>query len=220
MTLLSATCATACSPRFRRQSSRAARVAVAVMGALFVLVASAACQVGTPTSPGASTPGATGTASNTTTTPTVTLPANGTIGPPSPTPSLTTGPIVEAGVLDLGQGETGAVEIRARNLPAPGLAGFTIDVFYDATVMRVTAVSAGDERWGGLQSNVVETGEVRLVGARAEGVTGDTVLAVLAVEAVGEPGDRTDIQLVLQRLVDSALADINVEACCGELIIR
>jgi hypothetical protein len=127
---------------------------------------------------------------------------------------------VEAGALELAPDATGSMQIVARNLPAPGLAGFTIDIFYDSTVIEVVSVTPGDQEWNGIASNILESGEARMIAARTEGVTGESVLAVLNIRAVGAPGEFADVQLVLQDFVDSRLREISAVGCCGAVAIR
>ncbi|MEX2158189.1 MAG: cohesin domain-containing protein [Dehalococcoidia bacterium] len=83
-------------------------------------------------------------------------------------------------------GEDGIVELSALDITAPGLGAWTVDVTYDPSVVTATACSATH---GGVCNAEFADDQVRITGAVAEGLEGDSVLGTITFEcgdALGE----------------------------------
>lgn len=99
-------------------------------------------------------------------------------------------------------GNQASVNLLARNMSAPGLGAWTVDVEYDPTV--VTAVSCGPEH-GGVCNTAFDTDTVRVTGASAAGVEGDNTLVSITFRCDTEGS--TLLALTVQLLVDATPGD-------------
>lgn len=117
--------------------------------------------------------------------------------------ALAQAPAVSVGSLNTGVGALGKVELRALDIPAPGLGAWTIDVRYDPSVVTVVACTA---QQGGVCNRSYAEDTVRVAGTSVYGLPGDTVLASigLACQRVGE----SDLTVSLDVLVDANPGDL------------
>ena len=83
-------------------------------------------------------------------------------------------------------GADGIVDLSALGITSPGLGAWTVDIVYDPSVVTATACSAAQ---GGVCNEAFANDTVRITGAVAEGLEGDSVLGTITFEcgdAVGE----------------------------------
>ncbi len=102
------------------------------------------------------------------------------------------------------------ISVTVENVPEPGIASIQGQFSYDPKVLRVTDVSFPQIVGGSsvtVFNNTPETGLVRfaatLAGANIEGITTGTILE-FSVEAVGKNGDKSNLTLAVQVLIDVA----------------
>ena len=82
-------------------------------------------------------------------------------------------------------GGTGSTTIEVRNLPATGLAAWTVDVSYDAGLVSVAACSPTN---GGACNTAFGPSTVRIAGSSAGGLFGNAVLATISFTCGGQTG--------------------------------
>ncbi len=105
-------------------------------------------------------------------------------------------------------GESGDVTVQASDIGAPGLGAWTIDIIYDTSV--VTATDCTPEQGGVCNPNYAD-GVVRLTGATASGLEGDSTLGTSEFEC-GDTTGTTYLELELSSFADATLgapADIS-----------
>lgn len=83
-------------------------------------------------------------------------------------------------------GEQGSVSLEALGVEAPGLGAWTIDIVYDPAV--VTAVGCSTTQASSVCNAEFAEDTVRLTGATATGLEGDTVLGSITFECGDEEG--------------------------------
>ena len=112
-------------------------------------------------------------------------------------------------------GQTATIELRAVDMPAPGLGAWTIDVTYDfdiATAMSCTAVELGQ------CTPEYATGTARVSGASAPGMTGDVALGSIRFRC--NANDSTALQISVRVLADATAVNpqmINASVSSGTL---
>ena len=130
---------------------------------------------------------------------------------------------VVAGSAVILPGSVADIPITAFNIPGPGVAGFTLTIAADDSVIQVLDVLSGDAPFGGLLISTITTGagavEVRIVDLHAQaGSVGDVLLARLRVEAANTQGI-TDLSLTVDQFIDPNSNDIPVQAVDGQVIV-
>lgn len=130
---------------------------------------------------------------------------------------------VVAGSAVILPGSVADIPITAFNIPGPGVAGFTLTIAADDSVIQVLDVLPGDAPFGGLLISTITTGagavEVRIVDLHAQaGSVGDVLLARLRVEAANTQGI-TDLSLTVDQFIDPNSNDIPVQAVDGQVIV-
>ncbi len=102
-------------------------------------------------------------------------------------------------------GGEATVNVESRNILAPGLGAWTVDISYDSNVL--TAVACIPEN-GGVCNPAFSDGVVRITGASAGGVEGDAILGALrfSCDAVGS----SPLTLSVPLLVDATIGDPQV----------
>ena len=122
---------------------------------------------------------------------------------------------VAIGSATIAVGESGSVELAAQNIAEPGLAAWSIDVIYDPDV--VVVVDCIPENFGVCNPNLASD-TVRVTGASAAGLVGDTSLASLTFTCLAEgtspltviSRDFADGTLGRPQAIDVAIADGNI----------
>ena len=76
----------------------------------------------------------------------------------------------------MGVGESASLSVNALAVTAPGLGAWSIDVSYDAAIVSVDGCDPGVQA-GGICNPAYTSNSLRLVGASASGLEGDTTLA-------------------------------------------
>jgi hypothetical protein len=112
-------------------------------------------------------------------------------------------------------GETATIELRAVDMPSPGLGAWTIDVTYDfdvATAVSCTAVELGQ------CTPEYATGTARVSGASAPGMTGEVPLGSIRFRC--NANDSTALQVSVRVLADATAVNaqtINATVSSGTL---
>jgi hypothetical protein len=110
-------------------------------------------------------------------------------------------------------GDSGDVTLEALGFGAPGLGAWTVDISYDTSVVSV-ADCAPEE--GGVCNPEFADGTVRITGASASGLEGDTVLGTITFECGDAEGD-SDLGLTLAVVADATIGDPqDVDAAASE----
>jgi hypothetical protein len=99
-------------------------------------------------------------------------------------------------------GEQGSVSVEALGVEAPGLGAWTIDIVYDPDV--VTAVGCSTTQASSVCNADFAADTVRLTGATATGLEGDTGLGSITFECGDEEGS-SPLQVSLFTFADATL---------------
>ena len=99
-------------------------------------------------------------------------------------------------------GESGDVTVDVTNVGDPGLGAWTIDISYDSDLLTATDCSAEQ---GGVCNENFSDNSVRVTGASAGGLEGDTSLGSITFECDGE-GD-SDLTISLSVFADATIGD-------------
>lgn len=113
-------------------------------------------------------------------------------------------------------GEQGSVDVEALGVEAPGLGAWTIDIMYDPDV--VTAVGCDAEQETSVCNSEYAADTVRLTGATAVGLEGDSLLGTIVFECGDEEGT-SPLEVSLFTFADATLGgpmDIDAETVDGE----
>ena len=100
---------------------------------------------------------------------------------------------VQVGSASIAPGAEGSVAVQALDIADPGLGAWSIDITYDAAV--VTAVDC-DASAGGVCNPAYDSDTVRVVGANASGLEGDSELASISFRCDVEGTSALDIAIV------------------------
>jgi len=119
--------------------------------------------------------------------------------------------------LTLPEDGQGSVELKALNMPAPGLGAWLIDIVYDPAVVSATSCDSV-QPFSVCNAQFLED-TVRLAGVDENGLQGDVALAIISFtcQAVGT----TALTINAHRLADTASVDIAATVedgsiTCGE----
>lgn len=100
-------------------------------------------------------------------------------------------------------GGSGDVTLEALGFADPGLGAWTVDISYDTSVVSVTDCAPEE---GGVCNPAFGDGVVRITGASASGLEGDTVLGTITFECADAEGD-SDLGLSLAVVADATIGD-------------
>lgn len=110
-------------------------------------------------------------------------------------------------------GESGDVTLEALGFGDPGLGAWTVDIAYDTSVISV-ADCAPEE--GGVCNPEFGDGVIRITGASATGLDGDTVLGTITFDCADDEAE-SDLTLTLQVVADATIGDPqDVDAAISE----
>ncbi len=101
------------------------------------------------------------------------------------------------------QGEEGTVSVDAGDVGGPGLGAWTVDVAYDTSV--ITAVDCSAEKVGVCNAEFA-TDTVRITGASAGGLEGDTTLGGITFECV-DARRSSALTLTISVFADATIGD-------------
>ncbi len=99
-------------------------------------------------------------------------------------------------------GDSGDVTLSVTDVDDPGLGAWTIDISYDSDLL--TAIDCGAEQGGVCNENFSDD-SVRITGASAGGLEGDTDLGSITFECDGE--GESDLTLSLSVFADATIGD-------------
>ena len=100
-------------------------------------------------------------------------------------------------------GEEGTVDVGAHGVGGEGLGAWTLDISYDTSV--ITAVDCTAEQ-GGVCNAEFGDGMVRITGASAGGLDGDTVLGSITFECGADEGS-SDLTISVNVFADATIGD-------------
>ncbi len=100
-------------------------------------------------------------------------------------------------------GEEGDVSLDAGSVGDPGLGAWTVDIAYDTSV--ITAVDCSAEQ-GGVCNAEFAADMVRITGASAGGLDGDTTLGGVTFECGADAGS-SDLTLTVNVFADATIGD-------------
>ena len=119
---------------------------------------------------------------------------------PAPLPSSASGGIA-IGSAEAGPGQQSTLSLEARGITSPGRGAWTIDVEYDPAVVSLVICSPGS---GAVCNADFASGVLRLSGASAGGLEGDTELASLTFEC-GDVEGVSDLTLTARVFADATV---------------
>ena len=100
-------------------------------------------------------------------------------------------------------GDEGTVDVGAHGVGGEGLGAWTIDISYDTSV--ITAVDCSAEQ-GGVCNAEFGMDTVRITGASAGGLDGDTVLGSITFECGADEGS-SDLTITINVFADATIGD-------------
>jgi endoglucanase len=96
-------------------------------------------------------------------------------------------PTLHLGSAPLSAGEITEIPVMVRNVPAPGLVGFDLEIGFAPGVIRVHEVLPGDHPWTNNASVISnQRGQVLLANSQSPASSGDFLLARLKVEVISQ----------------------------------
>ncbi len=98
-------------------------------------------------------------------------------------------------------GGEGSVTVGAHDIGDPGLGAWTLDISYDSSL--ISAVDCTPEQGGVCNPNFAD-GMVRLTGASAGGLNGDSTLGVIDFEC-GDDGGTSDLTISIFTFADATI---------------
>ena len=102
-----------------------------------------------------------------------------------------------------GVGDSDEVTLTATNISDPGLGAWTLDISYDDSL--ISAVDCTPEQGGVCNPNFAD-GMVRITGASAGGLEGDSTLGVIVFEC-GTDGGTSDLTIGVFTFADATIGD-------------
>lgn len=123
--------------------------------------------------------------------------------PPDPLPSPASGGIA-IGSAEVAQGQEFTVPLEARGITTPGLGAWSIDVAYDPAAVSLVDCSNPFRRVIAVCNGEYATGVLRLSGASAGGLEGDTELALLTFQCGAAEGV-SDLTLTPRVFADATI---------------
>ena len=112
-------------------------------------------------------------------------------------------PTLRAGVITIGPGGQGFINLETLDIAPPGVGAWTIDILYDPSV--VTPVFCGAHA-SGLCNPEYTPNTIRVIGADSSGLEGDTTLAQITF-ACKQQGAATSLTIILASIVDNTAGD-------------
>src|SRR3990172_968472 len=128
------------------------------------------------------------------------------------------GPSAAVGDASAAPGETVTVELGASDIATPGLAAWSIDISYDPAVVEILSCNPVADTGSQVCNPDFTDDSMRLAGASANGLEGDSTLAELTVKCIA--AGTSDIEIGLVTFADATLgapAPIDAEVDNGEI---
>jgi hypothetical protein len=128
------------------------------------------------------------------------------------------GPTAAVGDGSAALGERVTVELAANGIAAPGLAAWSIDISYDPSVLEVLSCNPVADTGNQVCNPDFTDDSMRLAGASANGLEGDSTLAELTFKCIA--AGTSDIEIGLVTFADATLgapAPIDAEVDNGEI---
>ncbi|MBI4570482.1 MAG: hypothetical protein HY723_00910 [Chloroflexi bacterium] len=128
------------------------------------------------------------------------------------------GPTAAVGDAAAAPGETVTVELGASDIVAPGLAAWSIDISYDPSVVEVLSCDPVADTGSQVCNPDFTDDSMRLAGASANGLEGDSALAELTFKCIAAGTSAIEVDLVT--FADATLgapAPIDAEVDNGEI---
>ena len=110
---------------------------------------------------------------------------------------------VSIGSATAAPGAEASVDLEALDISDPGLGAWTVDISYDTDVISVADCSPEQ---GGVCNPEFGDGVIRVTGASASGLEGDTVLATITFEC-GDAEGTSDLGLSVEVFADATIGD-------------
>lgn len=126
------------------------------------------------------------------------------------------GPTVSIGSGSAAPGADASVKLDSMDVGAPGLGAWSIDITYDPDVVTPTAC---DTEHGAVCNPAYRDNMIRVAGALANGIEGDTLLATITFECADAVGE-SPLTITLPDFADATLGDpqqINPAIVNGEV---
>jgi hypothetical protein len=134
------------------------------------------------------------------------------------------GTTITVGTAELEVGETADIPVVVDFVETTGMGGYTLNVTFNPDVIMVLDVLGGDPPFDTVAaSNINNTaGWVRFDAVQMvlPGPTGTFTIAYLSVQAIGNPGDSTDLTLTINELVDTNGDPVEATPINGQVTIK
>jgi len=114
------------------------------------------------------------------------------------------------------------VPVEALDVPAPGLGAFTVDISYTGSIVTPTSYDGnpnGDLNMVICNLDLVPGATISCTGISTSGAPGDSLLANITFEAVGQPGDCSSLSLEVVTFADPDGNDIPFNRQDGSLCV-
>jgi len=115
---------------------------------------------------------------------------------------LAVGGSISLGAGSAAPGESGTVELTS-DVGSPGLGAWTVDISYDSSVVTVADCEPEE---GGVCNPEFAPDTIRITGASASGLEGETLLGTLTFDCA-DAEDTTDLTMSLDVFADSTIGD-------------
>ena len=109
---------------------------------------------------------------------------------------------VDVGDATAAPGDQATVDVSAHDITAPGLGAWTLDIDYDPMVVSVASCAP---QQGGVCNTAFGTTTVRITGASASGLLGDTVLGSITFDCDAE--GTSALTLAVNVFADATIGD-------------
>lgn len=107
-------------------------------------------------------------------------------------------------------GQEGSVEVKAAGVGTPGLGAWTVDVSYDPNIVSAGTCTSASSQGLSFCNAQYASGKIRVVGANAQGLSGDVSLATMTFRC--EKAGNSDLDITIDTLADATVGnptDIN-----------
>jgi len=102
-------------------------------------------------------------------------------------------------------GKDGSVELKAIGVGTPGLGAWTVDVAFDPNVVSAGTCTSASSQGLSFCNAQYESGKVRVVGANAQGLSGDVSLATITFRC--EKAGNSELTITIDTLADATVGN-------------
>ena len=112
---------------------------------------------------------------------------------------------LSAGNATASVGQEGSIELKASGIGTPGLGAWTVDVKYDSSILSASTCTAASSQGLSFCNPKYASDTVRVVGANAQGLSGDISLATMAFRC--SKAGKSDLTVSASTLADATVGN-------------